>query len=261
MVLRKITIVLLTVVSLVVINNYLTDQWLRRASLRGLERPLTASFQWWGHLQSTVTAWFRVENIIRENQRLLEENRRWRSENLKMQDLIGENDFLREELGVAKKRGYELAIARVFNFNTNGPFRTALIDKGSREDLRAGQAVILGGDILLGLVKEVYPAQSLIYLLTDPRIRLNVKMADTAVLGRTRGALEQGLLLELVTNREEIKEGQLAVTSGLDGLPRSLVVGHVANVQVKSGELFKTVKINPEFGHVLLDNVFVLKSH
>lgn len=257
---KKILIVLLVVVVLVVVNNYLTDQWLRRVVLSGLERPLAVSFQGLGQWRSTVTAWFRVENILRENQSLWEESRRLRSENLKMGDLIRENNFLREELGVAKKRGYELAMARVFNFNLNGPFRTALIDKGAEDGLQSGQAVIFGGDILLGLVKEVYPAQSLIYLLNDPRMMLNVKIADTAVSGRTRGALEQGLFLELITNQEEILEGQLVVTSGLDGLPNSLVIGKVANVQVKSGELFKTVKINPEFGDVLLDNVFVLKS-
>ncbi len=261
MLFKRLFIVVLLVVILMVINNYFTDQWLRRAALNGLEKPLSWSFQWLGHLKITVTSWFKVEKIIRENQGLYEENRRLRSENLKIQDLMKENDFLREELGVAKKRGYELEMARVFNFNTDGPFRTALIDKGAKDGLQSGQAVIFGGDILLGLIKETYPAQSLVYLLHDPRVTLNVKIADTAVLGRTRGALERGVFLELITNQEDIKEGQLVVTNGLDGLPSSLVIGKISNVQVGSGELFKTVKINPEFGNILLENVFVLKNN
>ena len=261
MLLKRLFIAVLLVVVLMVINNYLTEQWLKRASLSVLEGPLSGSFQWLGELKVTVTSWFRVADIIKENRTLEEANRVLRAENLKIQELAKENDFLREELGVAKKRGYELEMARVFNFNTDGPFRTALIDKGAREGLQPGQAVIFGGDVLLGLIKETYPAQSLIYLLNDPRVALNAKIVDTAVSGRTRGALEQGLFLELITNQEEIIEGQLAVTSGLDGLPSSLIIGQVANVRVKSGELFKTVKINPEFGDVLLDNVFVLKNH
>lgn len=248
------------VVSLVVINNYLTDQWLRRFTLSGLEKPLGRSLQWLGHGKVTITAWFRVENIMRENQELAAENRRLYAENLRIKELAGENEFLREELGVAKKRGYELVMARVFNFNTTGPFRTALLDQGTQAGLQPGQPVMVGGDILLGLVQEVFSGQSSIRLLNDPRVALNAKIVDTVVSGRTRGGLEQGLWLELVTNQEEVKEGQMAVTSGLDGLPSLLVIGTIANVRVKSGELFKTVKIKPKFEEMLFDSVFVLKN-
>lgn len=247
-------------VLLVVINNDLTDQWLRRFTLSGLEKPLGESGQFLVKVKTTVTAWFRVENIILENQELSAENRRLYAENLQIKELARENEFLREELGVAKKRGYELVMAQVFNFSTTGPFRTALLDQGASAGIQSGQPVIFGGDVLLGLVQEVFPNQSSIRLLNDPRVALNAKIVDTVISGRTRGGLEQGLWLELVTNQEEVKEGQMVVTSGLDGLPSLLVIGTIANVQVKSGELFKTVKINPQFKEMLFDSVFVLKN-
>src|SRR3989344_8768129 len=108
MLLKRLFIAVLLVVVLMVINNYLTEQWLKRASLSVLEGPLSGSFQWLGELKVTVTSWFRVADIIKENRTLEEANRVLRAENLKIQELAKENDFLREELGVAKKRGYEL---------------------------------------------------------------------------------------------------------------------------------------------------------
>jgi cell shape-determining protein MreC len=123
------------------------------------------------------------------------------------------------------------------------------------------QPVVFGGNILLGIVKEVYAHHALVYLTTDPRLALNVKITEANVSGRTRGALDKGLWLELVTNQDEVKEGQAVITSGLDGLPSLLLVGRISNVQMKSGELFKTVRIDPEFGNLLLDHVFILKSY
>lgn len=241
-------------------TNHFTHQWLRRVVLSAAEKPLARGYYYLGNMQWRITALFRLENIIKESQSLLEENRLLKAQNLKINELTRENDFLRKELGVAKKRGYQLEMARVFSFNADGLYRTALIDKGADQDLKVGQPVIFSGDILLGVVKEIYPSNALIYLTTDPRLALNVKVVDSVVFGRTRGALEQGLALELVTNQEEIKEGQLVVTSGLDGLPSLLVVGKVSNVQTKSGELFKTVKIDPGFSNLLLENIFILKN-
>ncbi|MDO8495490.1 MAG: rod shape-determining protein MreC [bacterium] len=259
-IIKNIIIAILVVVVVMVVNNRLVGQGLKRMLLGLIERPLASSYMHLGSIQWRITSLFKVEGILKENLSLVEENKVLRVDNLKLADLIKENEFLREELGVAKEKGYDLEIARIFHFTTDGQARTALIDKGAEEGVAALQPVIFGGNILLGIVKEVYPHHALIYLTTDPRLAMNVKITDSPVSGRTRGALNQGLFLELVTNQDEIKEGQTVVTSGLDGLPSLLLVGRVSNVQTKSGELFKTVRIDPEYGNLLLDKVFILKS-
>lgn len=256
---KKIIYFIITVVFLITLNHF-THNGLRQIFLNILDQPLAQGYRYLAVARLRVVFLFRLETIIQESQNLLAENRRLAAENLKINELMRENEFLREELGVAKKRGFKLEMTRVFQFNTDGPYRTALIDKGAEQEIKAGEPVIFGGDILLGIVKEVYPRQALVYLTTDPRTALNVKIVDSLISGRTKGALEHGLSLELITNQEEIKEGQSVVTSGLDGLPSLLLVGRISSVQTKSGELFKTVKIDPEFNNLFLENVFILKN-
>lgn len=240
--------------------NYLTHQGLRRMFLNVLDRPLASGYHYIGNARVKMVGLFKVENIMQENRDLLEENRQLKAANLKINELARENEFLREELGVAKKKGYALIMARIFHFNVDGPNRTAFIDQGADNGLKVRQPVIFGGDILLGIVREVFPRNALIYLINDPRVTINVKIVDSAITGRTRGGMEQGMFLELITSQEEVKEGQAVVTSGLDGLPGSLLVGRISHVQTKSGELFKTVKIDSAFDNLFLENVFVLKN-
>ena len=64
----------------------------------------------------------------------------------------------------------------------------------------------------------------------------------------------------MVTIDQNVQEGQIVVTSGLDGLPSSLLVGKISHVKTKSGELFKTVRIDSEFNNLFLENVFILKD-
>lgn len=258
--LRKAILALAVIAVLIFFNYHLTDHFIERQTVSLFSRPLSAVCTRLSQWKLIIVSFFRVENIILENINLTEENRHLRAENLKINDLTKENDFLRSELGIAKKRGYQLEAAKIFQFNANGLFRTALIDKGTNDNVAAGQAVIFNGDIILGVVQEVYPDRALVFLINDPRVTLNVKLADDSLFGRTRGGLEKGLFMEMVTNQEEIEEGQEIVTSGLDGLPDLLMVGQVANVQLKSGELFKTVRIKPFFGNLFLKNVFVLRG-
>lgn len=217
-------------------------------------------YRWLGETRYRIKGLFKLENILEENQELIEENRRLQAWNWQIEALIKENEFLKTELKVVQKRQWSVTMARIFNFSTTGLERTALIDRGGDDGLAAGQPVIFSGDILLGIIKEVYPRQSLVFLITDPRLRISVKVADGQIVGRAEGAGSQGIRLELIANQEEVTEGQLLLTTGLDGLPVRLLVGQITKVQLHSGDLFKTVRAKPLFGDLFLENVFVIRE-
>lgn len=257
---KKVLAALTILALLFFLNNYFTNHIIQRWTIGLLQKPLSFSYANLGSLKLRLTSWFRVDNITSENQTLRQENRSLFSVNLKIAELEKENDFLRQELGIAQRRKWQLEMAKIFQLNTSGSFRTALIDKGGAQGVRIGMPVIFQGEILLGIVKEVFDNNALVYLINDSRVALNIKSQDSKVSGRARGALEQGLFLELVTNQEEIVGGETILTSGLDGLPASLIVGQVADVKEKTGELFKTVRVEPQFETLPLENIFVIKS-
>ena len=257
--LKKILIGLAAVLFLAVLNNYWTNQWLKSSVLSIFRKPMGISYSFLNHTKQRVISWFSAGDLLKENERLKSENRALASVRLKISDLEKENNFLRKELGVAKKKNMEVALARVFHQQLDAQTHTALIDVGSNENIKIGMPVIFDGEIIYGVVKEVYDNSALIYLITDSRLNLSVKISESEVMGRSKGILNEGLSLELVANQEEIQPGQLVVTSGLDGLPRALTVGKVKTVQADRGGLFQKIEIEPEFKNLTFNQVFVLK--
>ena len=193
------------------------------------------------------------------NEALKSANQELVSTGLKIQELEKENDFLRKELGVVKRKKMEVALAKVFHHQLDGQSSTSLIDVGKNEGVKVGMPVIFNGEILFGVIKEVYADSSLIYLITDPRVNLSVKIENSETMGRSKGNLSNGLNLELVANQEEITPGQLVITSGLDGLPSALVVGTIKTAEPSQGGLFQKILVEPKFQDQTIERVFVLK--
>lgn len=239
--------------------NYGPNQRLRSSVFSLFKKPLSLSYSYIGRLKFGAASWFKIGKIVRENELLSRENRALFAANIKITDLERENEFLRKELGVAQKKSWHLEAAKIFQLRSDGAFSTAVIDKGSNDGISAGWPVIFDGDILFGVTKDVMPASSVVYLTNDPRLAISVKIKDSLVLGRTKGALESGIDLDLISNQEEIKEGDMALTSGLDGLPSSLIIGIVKSVNTKNNQLFRAVKIQPGFEGRFLESVFILK--
>lgn len=258
---RKFIPVLAVFSLLIFFNHYLTDQFLKSSVVEVFKSPLGGSYIYLAGFKNKLVSWFRVDNIILENQFLNQENRRLFSANLKTAELEKENELLRKELGVARKRNWQVEIAKIFQLNNSGEFRTALIDKGSNHGIQPGLAVVFEGDILLGVVKEVFPDSAEIFLINDPRISVSVKSRDSQVFARARGDLNKGMALELITNQENVAIGELFLTSGLDGLPGLLIAGSVSNVKSGGNGLFQNVSIELLFENILPENVFVLKSN
>jgi len=260
--LRKFLFVFVVLGGLVFFNNYLTDQFLKSTIIRVSRYPMGQSFSFLNSFKNRLISWFRIDNIILENQALSQENRRLFALSLKMPELEKENELLRKELGVAEKRKWQVEIARVFQLNTAGGFSTALIDKGSDQGLKPGMAVVFEGDVFFGIVSEVFSNSAVVFLSNDPRVKVNVKLDSLAgkqISARAKGALDDGLILELVANQEIPEIGELVLTSGLDSLPSMLIVGKISGVKKGDDGLFGNVKAEPAFKNFPLENVFVLK--
>ena len=263
---KSFLIALTVVILLILFNNYWSRQFLKNSVFIVFKRPLGSTHYFLNQTKQRVFSWFRTGEILQENEKLKSENRQLVSANLKIYELEKENNFLRKELGVVQRKNFKIAVARVFHQQFDGQFQTSLIDVGDNEGLKPGMPVIFDGEILYGIIKEVYQTSAMVYLITDPRMTLSVKIKNSAnqpdgqeIMARSRGALDNGLLLELVANQEEIQAGETVMTSGLDGLPSALLVGKIMTVKEGRGGIFKEIKVEPEFKSSLIDRVFILK--
>ncbi|HEV8343335.1 MAG TPA: rod shape-determining protein MreC [Candidatus Binatia bacterium] len=133
--------------------------------------------------------------------------------------------------------------ASVIGSSASTWFHSLLLDKGSRDGIRKGMAVVSP----LGVVGQVVAAtsrSSKVLLLTDPNSGVDALVQGSRARGIVSGSLDNGPLMKYVKRSEEVKEGDRLVTSGLDGLyPKGLLIGTVTKVNKKSFGLFQYVKV------------------
>lgn len=165
-----------------------------------------------------------------ENARLREENHRLMQWQSVARQLDNENDALRSQLNYVPAPDPSFITARVVA-DTGGAFvHSLLINAGSRDGVRKGQAVV-AGEVLVGRIAEVGHRSSRILLVTDinSRIPIIVEPSRTkAVLAGDNGDRPR---LNYISGGASLSPGDRVVTSGHGGaFPPGIPVGVVASV-------------------------------
>lgn len=207
---------------------------------------------------SYVSGFLNTREIIKENVRLREGNNSLLGYIAEIENLKRENELLRNELKIAPKLKSRLLMVDIFNIQKSALSSTALINKGEADGVKKSMAVTAGGNILIGVIDEVFENSARALLLDDPRLVISVRVQGTDVVAETRGELRNSFKIDLVTHKEEVEEGVILITSGLDGLKESLLVGRVSKVKSGSGGLFREITGEPLFDLSLGSGVFVI---
>ncbi len=255
---KKIVVILLTVSILIFLNNYFLNNFVQNLFYRIVEKPGTFLIEKYDTVSDYGRGLLRADEVARENEQLKEQNNILLGQVAEIEGLKRENDLLRGELQVARRLDSRLLIVRLFNIQKNALSSTALINKGETTGIEKSMAVIMSGNILVGVVDEVFENSARVLLLDDPRTQINVRVKDTNILAETTGELNNRLSLDLVTQEDEVKEGDMVVTSGLDGFNESLPVGIVESVGTGSSDLFQKVIVKPLFDLSLGSSLFVI---
>lgn len=195
----------------------------------------------------------------RENERLKEEVDRLRLENAGMNELLTENERLRDALNFRRLNPLSSVMAQVIGKEMSPTSSTITISKGSDNGIEKDMAVITPTGVV-GRVQAVLPALSKVLLLTDPGSTLAVRVQRN----REEGLLEGKLVncaLKYVSYYADIQKGDLLVTSGLDGIyPKGLPVATVVRVIKREASSFQTVVAEPIVRFSRLEEVLVYKK-
>lgn len=251
-------ITLLIIVGVVFFNNYLSGNFLQNLVYKIVRKPV-------GYLNYNLldfpkytSGFLKTKEVVDENTKLKEENNILRGQLAELDSLKRENNFLRDELGVARRLNSPLLLAQIFNIQRSTLASTALINKGARDGVEKRMPLIAAGNILVGVVEQVFDESALVLLIDDPRVKISGRVLESRILVETKGELQNNLGLNLVANSDEINEGETIVTSGLDGLSEAMLVARVIKVKTPSGALFKTVSARPFFDPSLGSSLFVI---
>lgn len=193
----------------------------------------------------------------RENQQLREENERLRLENGIMNEILSENERLREALNFKRLQPTASVMTQVIGKESSPFSSTITINKGSDDGIGKGMAVITSAGVV-GKVMAVLPNTSKVMLLTDPGSTLAVRVMRNREEGLLEGKLNT-CILKYVSYYADIQEGDVLVTSGLDGIyPKGLPVATVVKVTRQEANAFQTVVAEPSVRFSRLEEVLVL---
>lgn len=198
----------------------------------------------------------RIGNFFVTQGSLRDENARLAGENFanagqlqELKALRAENVRLRALVG-ARKRFSVIATAAEVVYAARDPFtRRLVIDKGARDEIKAGQPVV-DEEGLLGQVTRVYPWLSEVTLITDKSHFVPVQNLRNGLRAVLSGTGRDGVLaLRFVPVNADHRNGDELVTSGIDGVyPPGLPVARVSRVERSATQLFAQITCAPLAG-------------
>lgn len=246
--------------------------WLITAQVKSgrflfLEKPVLAVSGFFeraisGAFNAVDSVWGRYVFLIgtqRENLRLKEEINKLRLENQLASELLIENERLRAAMNFKKLYPPSALVVQVIGKTISPASSTVTINKGSADGIEKGLAVITPSGIV-GRVQTVLPGTSKVILLTDPGNTLAVRVQRNREDGLLEGKLSR-CALKYVSYYADVQEGDLLVTSGLDGIyPKGLPVATVVKVKKHEASPFQSVTAEPVVRFSKLEEALVLKK-
>lgn len=242
-------------------------------SSRGADNPVKGAVLWLtspflktfrifsGGVQGLFSFLGSIGELKEENEKLVEENQKLLAEIARFKDAAEENRILRSEIGLVPRKKYELEASFVIGQDALGSGSSIFIDKGKNRGLKEDMAVIVSNGILVGKVSQVFPDTAKILLISDRESAVNGEVLESGAKGIVKGTYGLGIMMDMISQAEVVKEGDTAVTSGLrGGMPRGLFLGKIGQVRQSEDKLFQQATIFPSADFSSLKVVFVVKN-
>jgi len=209
--------------------------------------PVYHVVEWPVRALQNLSAQFQSRRSMRhENEQLKRRLLGQQAELQRLQTLVEENRRLRALFVGAASQPYEYRFAELLKVDLDPFSHRVMIDRGARDGVQPGQAVIDGGGVL-GQVEDVDRHFSSVRLISDPNHALPVQINRT---GLRTVAFGQGdtarLSLPSVPREADVREGDLIVTSGLgERFPGGYPVAVVTRIDREQGQTFARVEAAP----------------
>lgn len=203
---------------------------------------------------------FSLSKLQKENATLKDQLNALQAEVAQLSEAKKENEKLRNDLGFKVTNNFTYQATEVIAFDPSALRGTVVINKGVKDGLKPGMAAIAEG-FLVGKIIEVSENTSKVQLITDPASAIPVTLKGINTNGIAKGEIGFGLTMEKIPQGEQIKTGDLVISSGLGGeLPKGLILGTVEKVESQENSLFVTAEVRPSADLRNLYRLIIIKG-
>jgi rod shape-determining protein MreC len=203
----------------------------------------------------------RMKDLQVENERQRQEIEQLRQEIVRLRELEFENQRLRVLLDYQEDNpNYEFLPVSVIGRDPSNLMQRIIINKGTEDGVREGMVVVANGG-LAGRIIKSYATSARVLLITDPSSSINAMVQSSRALGVVSGKPGNTLMMEFVSQNEEVAMSDLVLTSGMGGgLPKGLVIGRVVEIKGDDMDLFRELKLEPAVQFDRVESVFVITN-
>lgn len=194
-----------------------------------------------------------------ENTRLKAELSRMRKEEQEWREAVLENKRLREILSIKEKEHSFVTAARVIARSMDQWSNTVVLDKGFSDGVEKDMIAVTDTG-LVGKISGVSRSYSYLLFLTDINFSAAARLQGSRVEGVVSGTGFRRCQLKYVPYEEEVKKGDVVMTSGLDLLfPQGIPIGYVSKVNKKDIGMFQDIEVVPFADDAKIEFVAIIK--
>ena len=152
----------------------------------------------------------------------------------------------------------ELLAAKVVGRDLLADHHSITINRGSQHGIEKNMAAITTGGVV-GYVFRVEPFTSQILLLVDRYAVIDSIVQRSRARGLVEGRGPEACRLRYLNRSDDVKVGDLVVTSGLDNIfPKGFPVGLVTSVSKSRYGMTQEVDLKPAINASILEEIFVV---
>jgi rod shape-determining protein MreC len=230
---------------------------------RSVTETVSPPVQLFGRIFSGFGEFFKdyiwLKKLRGENESLKREIIALESKITSYQEAYVENQRLRRLLDFKTTIRAETVPAQVIMHDLTGWFQTLMIDKGFRDGIASDMPVV-NDEGVIGRILDVSDRHSRVLLITDQGSSVDAIDQRNRVRGMVSGKDANGCLLKYVRGNLDIKEGDLVITSGKDGIyPKGLRLGVVQAAYRDPVDLFQKIDVKPLVRMSALEEVLIIK--
>ncbi|MGA2404998.1 MAG: rod shape-determining protein MreC, partial [Syntrophobacteraceae bacterium] len=216
---------------------------------RSVTETVSPPIQLFGRVFSSFEEFFRdyiwLKRLRGENESLKRQLAELENKLTSYQEAYVENQRLRRLLDFKTSIKAETVPAQVIMHDLTGWFQTLMVDKGFRDGIAPDMPVV-NDEGVIGRILDVSDRHCRVLLITDQGSSVDAIDQRNRVRGILCGKDANGCLLKYVRGNLDIKEGDLVITSGKDGIyPKGLRLGVIQAAYKDPVDLFQKIDVKP----------------
>jgi rod shape-determining protein MreC len=200
----------------------------------------------------------RLWSVDQENQKLVREMDAQKLLLHQLEELKRENDRLRGLLHFRAKEKVKFVVSKIVSRDISLYFRTIKIDRGMDDGVQKGMAVVSPQGVI-GRILSAEDSTATVLLITDVNSRVDAIVQRSRQQVIVGGSPDGDLNLRFLPRRQDIRQGDLLVTSGYgETFPSGFKIGRVIGLGQDPNRILDQAELEPVVNFESLEEVLVV---